>query len=258
MLKIKIILTILLLTLVSCKKSNKIKYPNANRDLFIAANIENVKIAKKALSHGADVNHINKNKLTPILAAANNESLRTGVTRLLIENGANLEAKDQLGRTALYIAFLENKFDLVKLLIDKGANINVVDTKGIPILHTAIRKNNIEMIKILLEKGADIKVKDAGGTTPLIVATFNGSYKIAKLLIENNADINGQSDDGWTALHVASTSSMYRITKLLLKHKANLFIEDKRGNTPIKYASGYLKNLLEEQMEKESKKKTSK
>jgi len=50
--------------------------------------------------------------------------------KLLLEKGANIEAKDNDGDTALINAAIKGETEMVKLLLEKGANIEAKDNKG--------------------------------------------------------------------------------------------------------------------------------
>jgi hypothetical protein len=76
---------------------------------------------------------------------------------------------------------------IVKLLLDKGADIEAKDNSGQTPLLWAIYDGRKEIVKLLLDKGADIKAKDKIGLTPLSLATCGGRKEIAKLLLDKKA-----------------------------------------------------------------------
>ena len=74
--------------------------------------------------------------------------------------------------------------EAIKLLIEKGADLNAIDKYGYTALIWACRNNNIEIVKLLIEKGADINAKNFIGYTALIWACRNNNTEVIKLLIE--------------------------------------------------------------------------
>lgn len=68
-----------------------------------------------------------------------------------LQNGANINAQDSIGSTALhYAVILLNGFEIVKYLIENNADPNIKDYDGNTPLKFAIRWNKPEIIKILL------------------------------------------------------------------------------------------------------------
>jgi ankyrin repeat protein len=76
---------------------------------------------------------------------------------------------------------------LTKLLIDNGANVNAKNANGQSSLVIAVGKENPEITKLLIERGADVNVESKSGFTPLHWATYRGLYPIVELLLAANA-----------------------------------------------------------------------
>ena len=77
----------------------------------------------------------------------------------LLGSGADVNARDQRGRTALLCAVSRGQIDLVKLLLDKGADVNAKGEHGWTPLMEAANRGRSEVAKLLLEKGADVNLK---------------------------------------------------------------------------------------------------
>ena len=117
-------------------------------------------------------------------------------TKLALEVGANANAQDEYGTTALMRA---ETAEQTKLLIEAGANVNAKDDYG----YTALmRAKTAEQIKALVEAGADVNAKDKYGHTALMNA--NTAEQI-KALVEAGADVNAKDKYGETALMKADT-----------------------------------------------------
>ncbi|KAH7115564.1 hypothetical protein EDB81DRAFT_287006 [Dactylonectria macrodidyma] len=107
------------------------------------------------------------------------------VVKILLERGANIEAKDSAhGRTPLSWAAERGHEASVKLLLKKGADVECKDKRGQTPLSLAAENGDEASVsvKLLLEKGADVECKDKRGRTPLSLAAENGREAIVKLL----------------------------------------------------------------------------
>jgi ankyrin repeat protein len=157
-----------------------------------------------------------KEKNKQLFKAVKNNNLEE--VRLLIDNGADVNCKDEDDLTPLQGASRWGYFEIYKLLIDHGVDVDCKNNKGWTPLHEASYKGNIDICKLLIEKGADVNCKDKDGWTPLYVASWNDHLDICKLLIEKGADINCKNKDGKTPLDVASQYGYFEICKFLIDH----------------------------------------
>ena len=76
------------------------------------------------------------------------------VAKVLIDNGADIKAKDEYGHTALHMAASEGRIELAKVLIGNGADINVKDQNGHTALYEATRSGHTEIVNLLKAAGA--------------------------------------------------------------------------------------------------------
>ena len=89
------------------------------------------------------------------------------VVRLLLENGANIEAKDENELTALRNASQRGYETVVRLLLENRANIEAKSIYGITALRRAALTGHEIVVRLLLEKGANVEAKDKDGWTAL-------------------------------------------------------------------------------------------
>jgi len=149
---------------------------------------------------------------TPLTAAA--DANDTATVRYLVEKGADINASNGLGDTALILAASHGNVDVIKLLLSKGADVNAVDTpdggrvKNGPIalgsftaLSYAAVYGGYDAVKLLLDAGAKVNVQDIRGMTPLMlaIASDRPDARVVRLLIERGADVSIKSKDGETA-----------------------------------------------------------
>ena len=132
----------------------------------------------------------------------------------------------------------------VRLLLDSGADVEARNASGDTPLLRAAAYGQTEIFQLLVEKGAKMNVRDKHGMTPLIaaacacaVATMNGTYNILKILLQNGVDVNAKDHDGRTALMLAASSpDGVSSVRLLLSHGADPVLKDKDGATALDYA----------------------
>ncbi|KAK6448633.1 hypothetical protein FP744_10004883 [Trichoderma asperellum] len=130
----------------------------------------------------------------------------------LIQNGVSLDAQDNHGRTALFIAAAVKDFPAVKCLLSAGA---AADNKA---FHMAVRSGNITLVTPFLEQ-RDSKLElsevDEDGNTPLHIAASRGDNDIADVLIRAGAPTKCINMDQHTPLEVANRSMRSDTVRIL-------------------------------------------
>ena len=107
----------------------------------------------------------------------------------------------------LYHTVIKGDTETVSLLIEKGADIDAKTPKGLTLLYIAARSKKYNVLELLIQKGANVN-ELSPNVSALFVAAENGDEKLAKILIDNNADINIKtSASGFTPLFWAATSN---------------------------------------------------
>lgn len=137
-----------------------------------------------------------KEKLTPLMYAVRRHSLWNSdmeMIKVLAENGANVNASDSHGRTALlYAVFKEEpNIELIDFLISKRANVNAKWSDEVNINATALMQatiiGDIRVVEMLINHGADVNAKTSNGVTALGLAKYKKHTEIAALLKKNGA-----------------------------------------------------------------------
>jgi len=137
-----------------------------------AVDNEYIKIMEFLLLKGADPNIVMYNDhSTPLHSAASNGC--TKQLSLLLEYGAELDAKDKYMRTPLMCAIIDDNLKGAEILLRSGANINAQDEDGNTLLHHAAMYCSIENIKFLLDNGADTHTLNNKGQTAYAIDNSN-------------------------------------------------------------------------------------
>ncbi|CAG0899889.1 unnamed protein product, partial [Cyprideis torosa] len=132
-------------------------------------------VVKLLLAQKADPNSTDEVlKQTPLHMAKTSETVE-----VLIDNKADVNAKDRWGQTPLHFAAKHNRHSIAKVLLDNGADPNIPDVFEQTPLHLATSKQNEEVIKCLVANGARLDVKNKKGKTALDIARAKGFAHIA-------------------------------------------------------------------------------
>eukprot|EP00854_Cymbomonas_tetramitiformis_P019831 gene19831-23717_t len=195
-------------------------------------------------------------------AVCNNPDL----VRQLIESGAQVDARDEMGAleaaqallrggatieaatdennfTALHQASQDRQVDLIELLVFHGARIDARDkTDDRSALDITLHQRCARSFEALVRAGADINAKNSSGQTPLHCAAASGDPAIVRILLQAGADIDAR-DSGprnETPLHYAALSGnlgAVSAVKTLLQAGADINARDRHGATPLHYAA---------------------
>ncbi|EAY13876.1 ankyrin repeat protein, putative [Trichomonas vaginalis G3] len=156
----------------------------------------------------------------------------------LISHGADVNAIDDLDKSALHTAAESNCKEIVEFLLSHGANVDAIEkTNGETPLHKVAEINNPEIAELLISHGANVNATNYGDETPLHLASNWNCEDTAKVLIDHGADVNAKAELGRTPLHCAAKYNSYETAELLISHGADINAKDLYGITVLQYAS---------------------
>ncbi len=151
-----------------------------------AAGSGDVDHIKQLIDQGANIEERDETRETPLFAAA--LSGQTAVVRMLIERGADTHARNDRGMTPLHAAAFGGHLTVVRHLIDRGAKVNDSENQFIVTpLHVAAEENRKAVAQALLAAGASVDTSEINGYTPLSRAGWRENWKIFDLLLEAGA-----------------------------------------------------------------------
>jgi ankyrin repeat protein len=159
--------------------------------LMYAAEIGSLEAMRLLVDRGADVNAQNAFGSTALMWSVSDAAK----VRLLLDHGAQVNTVAKSGRTALIVAAFTNpSAEVVRLLLAKGAKTAVMDQRHVTPLNAATFGNDTATVRLLLEAGADVDTPDTFiGLTPLMNAAGNRNVEAVKLLLAKGANINAVS-----------------------------------------------------------------
>ena len=137
---------------------------------------------------------------TPLAQAAARDDLPA--IRAVLAAGADANAFDRYGGTALIAAARDGHVAAAEALIAAGARVDLRDRRSAswtPLMH-AVHKRQTGTARVLLDHGADPNARIGGGVTALIMSAAHGDTETVGLLLERGADPRARADGGVTAL----------------------------------------------------------
>jgi ankyrin repeat protein len=169
------------------------------------------------------------------------------MVHLLLAAGADLQARDHGGRTALFNA---RSSEVARVLVDAGLDVEAQDCLGWSPLVAAIMDGSLDGVKALLSVGANVNATHDRGFTVFMsaVSSSERSLKIIKVLVEAGANPWAVSELGWNAFHAAidvngpdaNTEESIRSTfELLIQLGVDINHKDAQGVSPLERAKRY-------------------
>jgi ankyrin repeat protein len=156
----------------------------------------------------------------PLVDAAKNGD--RDALRALLQKGADVNAAEGDGATALHWASYRDDVESVSVLIRAGAKVNAANDLGVTPLWTASENGSEAMVRRLLEAGANPNAALLAGETPVMVASRSGYPAVVEQLIAKGANVNARGARKQTALMWAVSQKHPDVVKVLLAHGADI------------------------------------
>lgn len=221
-----------------------IKSDNRYTPLDYAIDSCSTKLVEFLLLAGANVNIASRFQRTALHFAG--EKNNVSLLKTLLAFAGNVNARDELkDRTVLsYVAQLnqdESHYEVIETLLENGADVNAKDHDGKTALHFLAYQSNLKVVQLVLKHGADVNARDNTGRIPLSEAISFDNYEIVRLLVSNNSNVNNVNNTSsrMTILQGACRKKDMKIIKLLVKNGAKVDARDRRGYTPLSMVLQY-------------------
>ncbi|MGE3540130.1 MAG: ankyrin repeat domain-containing protein [Candidatus Tectimicrobiota bacterium] len=143
-----------------------------NFDLIREAAQGHTSTVHAMLARGADANALDRDGKTALMMAAFEG--HTPTVDVLLGNGVQVNARDREGSTALMLAAARGHSEIVDRLLDKGAEVNTQNGAGQTALMFAVTAGHANIIQALRAKGADLELKNRAGQTAHTLAQARG------------------------------------------------------------------------------------
>ena len=161
------------------------------------------------------------------------EGKHVQIVRLLLQAGADVNTQNNFVNEFFMLCCREGRSDFVTPLLDNGADVNAKDSIGLtPLMHAALEPSYAEVFKLLLERGADVNLRNNLDLTVLDQAVGDANLDLAKLIVDAGGNVNEEN----YYLTRAAEEGQIEVVKFLLQNGANPNQKNDRGETALKLA----------------------
>lgn len=174
---------------------------------------------KELLAASVDVNVIDKDyRMTALGMATANGNLE--MVQVLLWAGADVDAKDGKGQTALMNLGQRSTADVAKALLMARAKVDIQDEDGDTALMIVSAEYNLDLLPALLDAGASVRARNKEGQTALMLAARAGIIDNVKTLMAAGALVHERDNNGWTALRHARENKHHFLVEWLQTYGA--------------------------------------
>src|SRR5579883_40908 len=237
-----------------------------------ACEMDDTTFVSMFLAHGANVNDTDRYGATALHSVMYDTGAnRMAIIRMLVEHGADVNARTNDGHTPLVLA---KSMDAVTYLVEHGADVNVLqytycfgnswtneklnyliargaktdvarveDNDSVPLLIIAVANDDIAAVDTMLARHSDVNARSQHGATPLSTACAVGDTMLIRLLLDHGADINPVHDPKGSryyrrnVLPLSAALNTKRdfgaVADILLRYGADINARDTYGATPL-------------------------
>lgn len=219
----------------SIVKRMKFKLTGSKEEFVTLIQMGGLYSVKLSLDKGANVDAVNDAGETALMVAVSFG--HKDIVELLLEYGADVDRRSNKGDTALGTAAMMGREDIVQILLGHGAQPDAGKGLGKTALSQAAAAGHESIVRLLLDRGADPNGLCTSGDTALSRAAFYGNLEIARLLLNRGAEVDKtaypRKTPLWKAVHQGKTD----MVTLLMEFLADPLKKDVHGQSPLSMAS---------------------
>lgn len=194
------------------------------------------------LENGVEIDERDENNRTPLHVVL--EAAHFALAIQFIQLGASVEVADDFGNTPLHLAVIKKQITIVELILKSNPNIDAATNKKMTALLLASVINDYDIAALLLNHGASPALSDEYGNTPLHIALHHKQERLAQLFMKYKSPINTRNHMGYTPFVIALFSNLPNIAKELIARGVNITAPVNDGKTPLYFAILYCPTMV--------------
>lgn len=198
--------------------------------LYPAIMTNDVELLRILIQSGANVNARDGIWSTPLHLAASREANRE-MMDALIAAGSDVDASDKKGKTPLMIAARAGSTIGIEVLLSHKASADAEDDQGIPAIGHAALSGHDELVRMIHQKGGPNLIRFARKEVLFQCAAMGGCKSLADILLAEGVDINIRDKDGFTPLLSAIESGHRELFDYLILKGADRKLKSNDGRS---------------------------
>ena len=168
------------------------------------------------------------------------------IAKVLVDNGATIDAEDDCGCTPLYLAARSNQLQYLNYLLSQKSPVNIANNEGYTPLHIAARYGHTTIISVLLKPPHVQQSEEEESCFASCSAVFNVGGTKCETAMEvspqeascpTTANIDARTKDGRTSLSLAAQFGHLETVNVLLEETPGVEIEDNSGKRALHEAA---------------------